>query len=79
MFGLGVVPEVELLATGTPADAPELTAATATLRPLTSTAELASVTTMRVRTSFIAASPFRRTPRMSPEITLCHVDADNIF
>jgi hypothetical protein len=50
---VGEPDELEPPATVTAADAPELTAATATLKPLASTAELASVTIMRVRTFFI--------------------------
>jgi hypothetical protein len=64
MFEVG--PEDPLPATVTAADAPELTAATATLKPLASTAELASVTIMRVRTFFIELSPFRSAPARQP-------------
>jgi len=53
-FGVGVDPEEPLPATVTAAEVPELTAATAILRPLASTAELASVRITRVRTFFIS-------------------------
>jgi hypothetical protein len=55
-FGVGVVPD-EPSAMVTAAELPELTAATATLRPLASTAELASATIRRVRTTFMASNP----------------------
>ena len=58
-------PEDPLLATAAAAEVPELTAATATLRPLASTAELASVTITRIRT-FCIAGPFRSAPAHQP-------------
>jgi hypothetical protein len=64
MFGVGVVPEDPLLATVTAVEVPELTAATATLRPLASTAEVASVTITRIRTFFISW-PLPERPRAS--------------
>jgi hypothetical protein len=67
--------EFELPALATTAELPALTAATATLRPPASTAELASATIMRVRTSFIRW-PLPERPRISRVITLCHADAD---
>jgi hypothetical protein len=63
-FGLGDPEEEEEEATGTVAPAAELTAIAATLRPLASTAELASVTIMRIRTSFISW-PLPERPRAS--------------
>jgi hypothetical protein len=62
-FGVGP-PDGEEEATVTPAEAPVLTAAAATLRPLASTAELASVTITRIRTSFISL-PLPERPRAS--------------
>lgn len=65
-FGLGAGPEEELSATVTAAEPPELTAATATLRPLASTAELANATIRRVRMTFMATTPSGEPPRTEP-------------
>jgi hypothetical protein len=75
--GVGVVPDDDPSAMVIAAELPELTAATATLRPLASTAELASATIMRVRTTFMASNPSGAPPVHESEITLCYVDADN--
>jgi hypothetical protein len=56
-LGAGAAPEVVPSAIETVAELPELTAAAATLRPLASTAELASATMIRVRTTFMTANP----------------------
>jgi hypothetical protein len=55
--GVGATPEGEPSAMVTAAELPEPTAAAATLRPLASTAELASAIAMRVRTNFMASNP----------------------
>jgi hypothetical protein len=75
-FGLGCPePEPEPSATATGAELAALTAATAMLRPLASTAELAIATITRVRICVIAIHP-PGTRAHEWKITLCNVDAD---
>lgn len=76
-FGDGPGDELEPSAMVTAAEPPVLTAATATLKPLASTAELASATIIRVRTTFMVSNPSGAPPVHESEITLCYVDADN--
>jgi hypothetical protein len=58
-------PEVVAAAMDTAPEVTELAAAAATLRPLASTAELASATMTRVRMVFMTAQPSCAPPRMS--------------
>lgn len=74
-FGVGPPDDEEAMVTA--AEVAGLTATAATLRPLASTAELASVTSTRIRTSCMLA-PSGAPPRISRAITLCHVDPTTI-
>jgi hypothetical protein len=69
-------PEVALAATGTAPEAAELAATAATLRPLASTAELASATMTWLRMRFMTVPTLLGHPAHERLITLCNVDAD---